>query len=1215
MFAVRAHAADWPMWRCDAARSAATTEQLPDGMQRLWTRELPPLQPAWPDEPRMRFDVAYEPVVVGNTLYAASPRADKMMALDTGTGATKWEFFAGGPVRFAPVVWQDRLFFGCDDGHLYCLSAADGRLLWKFRGGPSDRRVLGNARLTCTWPVRGAPVVADDTVYFAAGIWPFMGIFIYALDAATGDVVWVNDGQGAQFMDHPHGGARAFASVAPQGYMVVSRDKLLIANGRATPAAFDRRTGKMLYFHLAENNKTGDFAASATELLFFNSGRAYLTETGTPPASLGPQPVHTAAAVYTVTDGAIAAHDPTTPGLEDATDSKGNPIKKLVVPSLWKSKVAVDRIHAVAGDALLCSAGKTISLVRLRDAEPWAEETWREELPDEAASVAVADGKLFVSTLNGRLVCYGPPGAPPQLPNMGQAPPMAQADAWTARAADILRLTGITEGYCLCRGIENGRLIEELARQSKLHVIGIDSDETMIDRLRRQFDAAGLYGERVALIVAEPSEAALPPYVAAVTVSETASAGGSADADASALRSLFEPIRPYGGVACLSLSAQQHARLAAVATEAQLTGAEIERSGDWTLFKRVGPLPGSGSWTHQYGDAANTVVSPDSAVRAPLGLLWFGGSSNVDILPRHGHGPPEQVIGGRLFIEGPNSLRAQDVYTGRVIWQRDLPGFGKAYDNTSHQPGANSLGSNYSSAPDGIYVVYEGRCLRLDPASGETVSEFTLPPAAGEDKPRGWGFVSVYDDLLIAGASPMIFDGEKPIGTLDNWDATCSGSIVVLDRHSGEVLWSRDSELAFRHNAICVGGDRLFCIDRLPDAIVEKMARRGEQPKTPARLSALDARSGQLLWSTTDNVFGTWLSCSVRHGLLLQAGRPSRDMLSGEPGDRMTAYHVADGTVAWDRAQKYGGPPLLHGDTIITQEQAFSLLDGEPKSRPHPLTGVPVPWRWERAYGCNTAIASEALMTFRSGAAGFYDLIGDAGTANIGGFKSGCTSNLVVADGVLNAPDYTRTCICSYQNQTSLALVHDPEVELWTFTSLRVGDGRIKRLGINLGAPGDRMADDGTLWLEWPITGGPSPDITVETAPEKPDWFRKHVSRISGDTHPWVGASGAEGVREFTVRLAADDAPPAPYTVKLYFAEPRALKPGQRVFDVAVQGQSVLESFDIVREAGASDRVISRLVRNVSVGGELSIRLAPAGGSRPPVLCGVEVVIEDSGTR
>ena len=38
------------------------------------------------------------------------------------------------------------------------------------------------------WPARGGPVVRDGTVYFAASIWPFMGTFIYALDAETGSV-------------------------------------------------------------------------------------------------------------------------------------------------------------------------------------------------------------------------------------------------------------------------------------------------------------------------------------------------------------------------------------------------------------------------------------------------------------------------------------------------------------------------------------------------------------------------------------------------------------------------------------------------------------------------------------------------------------------------------------------------------------------------------------------------------------------------------------------------------------------------------------------------------------------------------------------------------------------------------------------------------------------------------------------------------------------
>ncbi len=72
---------------------------------------------------------------------------------------------------------------------------------------------------------------------------------------------------------------------------------------------------------------------------------------------------------------------------------------------------------------------------------------------------------------------------------------------------------------------------------------------------------------------------------------------------------------------------------------------------------------------------------------------------------------------------------------------------------------------------------------------------------------------------------------------------------------------------------------------------------------------------------------------------------------------------------------------------------------------------------------------------------------------NFGGFKSGCSINLVAADDVLNAPDYTRTCICSYQNQTSLALVHMPDVEIWSFDTITWDGAPIKQVGINFGAP------------------------------------------------------------------------------------------------------------------------------------------------------------------
>ncbi|MBT4818016.1 MAG: PQQ-like beta-propeller repeat protein, partial [Lentisphaerae bacterium] len=180
-----ADASDWPMWRCTPSRSGCTAEELPTDLNLHWRRQLPIAMPAWPDEPRLLFDDVPQPVVMGTTLFYGCTREDALIALDVGTGAALWRFDTEGPVRFAPVAMGGKVWFTSDDGHLYCLNASDGSLRWKFRGGPADRRQLGNGRLISMWPARGGPVVAGEHVYFAAGIWPFMGVFIYEIDKDT----------------------------------------------------------------------------------------------------------------------------------------------------------------------------------------------------------------------------------------------------------------------------------------------------------------------------------------------------------------------------------------------------------------------------------------------------------------------------------------------------------------------------------------------------------------------------------------------------------------------------------------------------------------------------------------------------------------------------------------------------------------------------------------------------------------------------------------------------------------------------------------------------------------------------------------------------------------------------------------------------------------------------------------------------------------------
>ena len=193
-------------------------------------------------------------------------------------------------------------------------------------------------------------------------------------------------------------------------------------------------------------------------------------------------------------------------------------------------------------------------------------------------------------------------------------------------------------------------------------------------------------------------------------------------------------------------------------------------------------------------------------------------------------------------------------------------------------------------------------------------------------------------------------------------------------------------------------------------------------------------------------MFGTWLGYSEAHDILLQAGAAASDRLADEAKQGMIAYRGRDGSVLWKRLEiRYSGPCILHHETIFTNadegsaqgkkkfpSRALSLLDGSDRTATNPLTGQPEPWSMPRGKGCNTMTACESMLLFRDGAAGYYDLAGQSGRGNLGGFRSGCTSNLVAADGVLNAPEYTRTCICPYQNQTSLALVHMPDIEVWT---------------------------------------------------------------------------------------------------------------------------------------------------------------------------------------
>jgi outer membrane protein assembly factor BamB len=666
-------------------------------------------------------------------------------AYDTQTGVEKWRFYTDGPVRFAPVVYKNKLYVASDDGYLYCLDAENGELIRKFLAGPATNKVIGNHRLIGMWPVRGGPVLYGDTIYFAASIWPFMGTFIYAMDAETGRIVWDNSGSGSIYLMQPHT-SPAFAGVAPQGYMVATEDKLLLSGGRSVPAAYDRKTGEFLYFHLNKYGKAGTCEVVASGDYFFNRGAVHKLSDGIAVAK-GATSVVEDDVIFGERNDAIVAYK-LEPGAKKAT-------------GLWQARILGEggRVHVKAGSRLYCSQGDQgrIAVVDVPGdgAEPVV--SWQAKVDGKVWSMAAANGKLFVTTLDGSIYCFSGAQTEPKHYGLNAEPLAATSRRWKNRATQILQATDQKEGYCLLLGLGTGELLSELVNQSQLHIVALDPDAGKVATMRRKLDDAGLYGTRAAVHVGDITTMQLPPYMANLIVSEDLKAAGSQKHDLF-LDRVFHSLRPYGGTACFSIARSRHAGIVRRVTKLDLPGSKVTSSGRLLTLSRTGALPGSADWTHQYADAANTVTSKDKSVKAPLGLLWFGGPSNDKVLPRHGHGPSPQVVGGRLFIEGRNMLRAVDVYTGRLLWERDFEDVGKYYDNTSHQPGANEIGSNYVTVSDAVYLVYGDTIHMLDPATGRTIEEFSMP---GEDKPR-WGALAVQDDLLLATASPLHIPLREP---------------------------------------------------------------------------------------------------------------------------------------------------------------------------------------------------------------------------------------------------------------------------------------------------------------------------------------------------------------------------------------------------------------------------------------------------------------------
>jgi hypothetical protein len=163
---------------------------------------------------------------------------------------------------------------------------------------------------------------------------------------------------------------------------------------------------------------------------------------------------------------------------------------------------------------------------------------------------------------------------------------------------------------------------------------------------------------------------------------------------------------------------------------------------------------------------------------------------------------------------------------------------------------------------------------------------------------------------------------------------------------------------------------------------------------------------GGTIWISADD----WLACSPEHGVLV-AGKH----------DLASAWEARTGKRLWkDKALPGQLAVILRGKTLIVQEgSVYDLFTGE-RNGSCGTTRV----------GCNYMIGSRHLVVQMDDSVSYVD-VEQLKKYRLRNIRSGCVSNIIPADGLLNVPDFCADCVCNLPIQTSFAMVHMPEAAVW----------------------------------------------------------------------------------------------------------------------------------------------------------------------------------------
>ncbi len=1031
---MRLLANDWAGYRADAQRSGFSDSAFPRNAVLSWTfhpGSRP--RPAWPAparrsywqqlqtvSPRVVDDHAFHPVIAGTRVLFGSSGDDHLYCLDAETGRLEWRFGTDGPVRYAPFVAEGRVFFGSDDGVLYCVALNTGKPLWQRRLAETDLRIPGNGRLVSAWPVRTGCVVVGDRVYATSGLYPQQGSACYALDVATGEVVW-----------------RRALEISPQGYLLASRQQLFIPAGRGQPLALNLADG---FEPRRMQTLGGTFAVVDDGILLGGRGNdgslgivnaqtgARLTAFRGEQMVVGPKhsllydgehlSVLDRAAFQQAQAAVRSAREELKTLQSERRNVRDNPTRDaelkqrsaVVAKELAAAEAGVvgarrELLRFLDGTALvgngevaIIGGGRNLRAVALQGGEA----VWERVVPAPVRGLALAAGRLVATLETGEVLSFAVETfeqldvsatrvvAVDSLSTNPGTVPVRQA------VGETLERVPVRQGYAVLLGTGALELAESIVAQSELKVVAFLDQAAKVNQRRSTWLGSGRYGERFSVHLFDGNQLPTTAEFAALVVGDSQELSASLWADANRV------LRPHGGV--------------------------LWDLADQTRRVR-GAVPGEGTWTHQYANVANTCSSGDLRVSDELNLQWFGGPGPRRMVDRHLRGPAPLYGSGVLVVPGENLVIGVDAYTGEELWERALPRsqrYSMPYD------------AGYLSLFESTLAVSVRDTLwQVNLMTGDVQSTRSLPKDGAGNH---WGYVAMDSEMIVGSAqtpsaSRTIPSRERIDSDYRNEQAIVTGEAVfAVSRTSGETLWWWDRGLVL-NPTLTQSDSTLFFVEanRSENSDGGRETLATVQQAQP-RVVALDRRSGQPLWSRplpsplrkSRNILYLAYDAGVVVGIgsFLNERRDTTYLVS--------AMRAEDGVVLWEATHEKGKPgETYHGEQVHHPVIMNGVLVAEPvlydlKTGARLASGAGASWSLARpGHSCGTLSAGGGCLFFRAGNPTVLDLngvlAGEAAPKKLSPTRPGCWINVIPAGGLVLIPEASAGCVCDFSLQTSMA--------------------------------------------------------------------------------------------------------------------------------------------------------------------------------------------------